>query len=121
MTKKVLIIDDDANSLKIVTPRLKEAGYAVVTASDGEAGLKKVQAEKPDLIILDIAMPEMDGFTFVQELKKVGAFDKTPIIVLTAKDEMQDIFEIEGVKDYIAKPFNTNDLLGRIKKLLKES
>ncbi len=116
--KKVLIIDDEQGLVQLLKARLEANGYEVLTASDGEDGLNLLKSHQPDLIILDVQMPKMDGFTFVQEFKRTSDRKSTPIIVLTAKDKLQDIFKVEGIKDYIVKPFNTSDLLARIKKYI---
>ncbi len=118
MSKKILIIDDEPGILKLLQDRLKVNQYTVVTAQDGEEGLAKINSEQPDLIILDIMMPKMDGFTFVREYKRLSESKIVPIIVLTAKENLQDIFKMEGVKDYLLKPFAAEDLLTRVKKLI---
>ena len=120
MSKKVLIIDDEVNTVKVVTSRLKANQYEVIAANDGEDGLKKLKNERPDLIILDIMMPKIDGYTFLRTIKTDGSLPKIPVIVLTAKDKMKDLFEIEGVKDYVVKPFKPEDLLQKVDKYLKE-
>lgn len=89
-----------------------------MTAADGLEGLKKVKAEKPDLILLDILMPRMDGFTFLLELRKDEKAHNIPVIVLTAKEMMQDLFKMEGISDYLVKPFEAEDLLARVQKYI---
>jgi DNA-binding response OmpR family regulator len=117
MSKKILIVDDDPDLLRMVTMRLEANQYEVITAYDGEEGLEKVKAENPDLIILDIVMPKLDGYSFVQEIKKTE--HKTiPIIILTAKEEMEDIFKMEGISDYIIKPFDPEELALLLRKHL---
>lgn len=121
--KRILVVDDEPELVKALKIRLESARYEVITAHDGEEGIMKAREENPDLIILDIMMPKMDGFTTLKELKKrCKESDKPlpPVIVLTAKEKMQDLFAIEGVKDYVVKPFEHQDLLDRIVKLLKE-
>ena len=119
--KKILIIDDEPDIRDMVSVRLMANGYDVVTASDGEEGLKQVESQKPDLIIVDITMPGIDGYTFVKILKKdIPAARKIPIIVLTGKDRMEDLFKIEGVGDYLVKPYESSQLLEKIKKHLYE-
>jgi DNA-binding response OmpR family regulator len=120
MDKKILIVDDEIDLVKGLAIILESKGYEAVLAYDGEEGIKKVKEESPDLIILDIMMPKMDGYTFVKKIKANKSTKKMPIIILTAKDKMKDLFEIEGIKDYVVKPFKNEDLLGRIEKLLKE-
>ena len=116
--KKILVIDDELGVVQLIKARLEASGYGVISASDGEEGLNLLKDHQPDLIILDIQMPKMDGFTFVREFKRVENIKNTPVIVLTAKEKLQDIFKMEGIKDYVVKPFNTSDLLDRIKKYI---
>ncbi len=118
--KKILIIDDEPDIVKIIQKQFMASHYEVITALDGEEGLEKAEREKPDLIILDIMMPKMDGYTFTRELhtKISSGRVTTPIIVLTAKEKMQDLFEIEGVKEYIVKPFDPAELLEKVKKYI---
>lgn len=118
MSKKILVIDDEPEIVTVLRMRLESQKYSVVAANDGIEGLKKVSEEKPDLIILDILMPRMDGFTFLLELKKVHPDHAVPVIVLTAKEMMSDLFKLEGVHDYVLKPFEADDLLARIRKYI---
>ncbi|MCK5581423.1 MAG: response regulator [Candidatus Omnitrophica bacterium] len=116
---KILVIDDDQVITKMLYIKLTAQGYTVETAKDGEEGLEKYKTFFPDIIILDIFMPKMDGYTFVLEFNRIGNLKETSIIVLTAAEAMQDIFEMEGVNDYIVKPFNTEGLLRKIDKRMK--
>ncbi len=116
MNKKILVIDDEPHIVKVIKSRLEANDYKVITAFNGKEGLVKVQDEDPDIIIVDILMSEMDGYTFVRELKKTPK--KIPVIVLTAKTGMAEIFRIEGIDDYVCKPFETEELLGKIEKHL---
>ena len=116
MSKRILIVDDDQALVKMVEAFLVSHGYSVVTAFDGEEGLAQVKTQRPDLIVLDVQMPKMNGYTFVFELKKIDNAASVPIIVLTAKEGMAEIFKVEGVKEYITKPFQTEALLANIKK-----
>lgn len=118
--KKILVIDDEPDIVNLVKMRLEANNYQVCTASDGEEGLKKAESEKPDLIILDIMMPKKDGYTFLLEAKKKGLIDNTPVITLTARPKMKELFKPEGVKDYILKPFEAQELLEKINKYLEE-
>lgn len=120
MNKKILVVDDEIDLVKGLTIILESKGYEVLSAFDGEEGMKKVEEENPDLIVLDIKMPKMDGYTFVKKIKANKSTEKVPIIILTAKDKMKDLFEIEGIKDYVVKPFKNEDLLGKIENLLEE-
>ena len=116
MSKRVLVIDDEHTIQKLVASRLEASGYQIVAANDGLEGLAKLKSERPDLIVLDIQMPTMDGYTFLIELKKLTEFRNIPVIVLTAKDKMEDLFRLEGVKEYLVKPFQAEDLLIAVKK-----
>jgi len=113
--KKILVIDDDPTLLKMIQPFLESHGFAVTVAFDGEEGIAKLKAEQPDLIVLDVRMPRMNGYAFIFEMKKLGKA-KVPIIVLTAKEGMAEIFKAEGVKEYITKPFKFEVLLSNINK-----
>ena len=117
---KILVIDDDRTLTTLLDSTLAAAGFQVTAASNGIKGLSAYHANTPDVIILDIMMPEMDGFTFVQEFKRLGGdVSATPIIVLSSRDKMQDIFAIEGINDYIVKPFQMEDLLRKIERHLE--
>lgn len=93
----------------------------MVTATDGLDGLERALAIRPDLIITDIMMPGMDGFTFLRKLREKSQLSGIPVIVLTAKDKMEDLFLLEGIKtcDYIVKPFESDLLLSKIAQLLE--
>ena len=124
MKKKILMIDDEEDILTTLSIRLESNGYAVVTARDGLEGLEVCDREKPDLILLDVMMPNMGGFQMLQKLrektKQHGAVRlKPPVIMLTAKGEgVKDLFQMEGITDYIVKPFESKDLLERIGRAL---
>ena len=118
-TKKILVVDDEQQLALAVKIRLQSRGYQVTTASDGRQGLDAVEREVPDLVILDVLMPVMDGYTFLRELNTKVGRGKIPVIVLTARDRMKDLFEVEGIEDYVVKPFDYEDLLLRIDRALK--
>jgi len=118
-TKKILIIDDQEMFVKMVSNRLSHSGFTVVSADNGEKGLAVAKKEKPDLILLDVMMPGMDGYTMLLELKKEESIKNTPIIIVTCKEDMKDLFAAVGVYDYLIKPFDFEVLLMQIKKLLK--
>ena len=119
MAQKILIVDDDPDFKQLLEFDLKRQGYETVLAGDGEEGLAKASKEKPDLILLDIKMPRMDGYTFVRHLKKDPAAASIPLIVLTSYEPMRDMFQMEGVNDYFVKSVDTEGLFERIKKNLK--
>lgn len=116
--KKILVVDDDADFSQLLQFDLKKNGYDVVAAFNGEEGLEKAGAEKPNLIVLDIKMPKMDGYTFVRRLKKDPDMKNIPLIVLTSYEPMKDMFQLEGVNDYFVKSANMEGLLAAIKKNL---
>ena len=116
MSKKILLIDDDEATLKLLKPFLVSKDYSVETAMDGLEGLEKVRAWKPDLIVLDVIMPRMDGYGFLREMKKDLKLRALPIVVLTAREMMRDVFVQEGIKDYVIKPYDPEELLAMIVK-----
>ena len=118
MGKKILVIDDDQLNVKLVKARLESNQYSVVTAFDGDEGLSKISAEKPDLIILDVQMPKMNGYTFMLEFRQMEEFSRIPVIVLTAHEEMQPIFTLKGVRGYLVKPIKFEQLFEKLEVLL---
>ncbi len=115
MGKKILVIDDNLQDQKIIQHHLSQGGFQdVVFATDGEEGIGKVESEKPDLIIVDVLMPKMDGYTFVKSLRKQQLEKQTPVIVLTGREETKDLFELEGITDYITKPYEPKHLLEKV-------
>jgi len=122
MARKILVVDDETELLKAISILLKTSGYEVITAQDGQEGLEKAKSLSPDLIVLDVLMPKMDGYEVCRMLKFDEKYKSIPIIMLTAK--VQDIDKAMGKKvgadDYITKPFETRDLVDKIKKHLAE-
>ena len=114
MSKKVLVVDDEKNIVDIVVFNLIKEGYDAISAYDGEEGLKKVFEEDPDIILLDIMMPKMDGF---EVCKKIREKKDTPIIMLTARaEEVDKVLGLElGADDYVTKPFGVRELMARVK------
>jgi len=121
MGKKILFVDDEEDLLKMVGMRLRAAGYEVLTASNGPEALKLVEMENPDLILLDIMMPEMDGFEVCRKIKELKDRADIPIIFFTAKEAVED--KVKGLKagvaDYVAKSTDSRELLARIEMLLE--
>lgn len=120
--KKILLIDDEKDLVKIVKFRLEANDYEVITACDGQEGLEKARKEKPDLIILDLMLPRMDGYKVCGLLKKDSRFMRIPIIMFTAKaqDEDMKLGGEVGADAYIIKPFEPGALLDKIKELTKQ-
>jgi len=121
MSKKILVVDDEPNIVKMVANRLKVSGYGVITATDGVEGLKKAQEAKPDVILLDILMPKMDGFHTLKKLKENIITKNIPVVMFTAKGQGEDVEKAAelGAVDYIVKPFTPLILFDKIKKALK--
>lgn len=117
---KILIVDDEPELVKAIEIRLKQANYEVLTAYDGLEGLEKAKKEKPDLILLDILMPNIDGYQTLSKLKEDGITKDVPVIMLTSKSQVNDVAEAIGLGavDYIVKPFEPRILLEKIKKEL---
>jgi DNA-binding response OmpR family regulator len=118
---KILVVDDEPDFLAIVAHILKEKGYQVVTAPNGEDGLKAYAEEAPDLVILDGNLPDMDGFEICRRIRSRGPRPKTPILLCTVRSEVAPVAEGlgSGADDYILKPFEVSDLLSRVENALK--
>jgi DNA-binding response OmpR family regulator len=117
---KILVIDDEPAVVELLKYCLEKHGYKAITAKSGAEGLKKANSQKPDLILLDIIMPEMDGFTVLRQLRAENSTCKLPIILLTAKSEINDVFEAEKYRatDYVIKPVELSELLKLLEKYL---
>ncbi|MHB8179063.1 MAG: response regulator transcription factor [Vulcanimicrobiaceae bacterium] len=117
-TKKILVVDDEAAILQTLRFNLERSGYGVVTASDGRSAIAMAQREQPDLVVLDIMLPVMDGIEACKEIRK---FSSVPIIMLTAKDqEIDKVLALElGADDYVTKPFALHEFLARVKARLR--
>ncbi|HEX9062032.1 MAG TPA: response regulator, partial [Clostridia bacterium] len=120
MGKKVLIVDDEKNIVDILRFNLVKEGFETIEAYDGELGYEMAMSEKPDLILLDIMLPKMDGFTVCRKLRQTS---NTPILMLTAREEEVDkVLGLElGADDYITKPFSTRELMARVKANLRRT
>ena len=123
MKQRILVVDDEPEILELVEFNLKQAGYVVTTAADGAEALKKARSQTPSLIVLDVMLPEMDGFEICKALRLETATAKVPIIMLTAKAaEIDRVLGLElGADDYLTKPFSPRELLLRVKKILARS
>lgn len=118
---KILFVDDETDLVTVVTFRLKNAGYEVVTAYDGQEGLDKARSEKPDLIILDLMLPKVNGYKVCKTLKSEDKYKAIPIILFTARAQETDKKMGKEVRAdaYIVKPFEPETLLAKIRELLK--
>lgn len=120
--KKILLVDDQPNFIKMVSLKLEKMGFAVVSAENGRIGVEVAVAENPDLIVMDIMMPEMDGFTACEKINTHNGDRKCPIIFLSAKGQESDKQRATqlGAADFISKPFSPKMLIDRIEELLKD-
>jgi len=118
--KTVLVIDDDATTLRIVEQTLLDAGYNVLTAQDGEQGLKITQDNNPDVIITDVLMPGMDGFMLFKELKRDEETKDKSVLVLTSRENVGDTFRRFGADSFLTKPVDPHRLLSEIEKILNK-
>ncbi len=116
----ILVVDDDARLRDLVRIALERAGYQVLTASDGRMALTHVARQNPDLVVLDIGLPELDGFDVCRKIRRTS---EVPILFLTARDdEIDRILGLElGADDYVTKPFSPRELVARVRAILKRS
>ncbi len=118
MSKKILVVDDEENIVEFLESILKKEEFLVVTAGSGEEALRKFKAESPEMVLLDVMMPDMDGFEVCQQLRSTS---DVPVVMLTARDEdMDKIIGLEmGADDYVVKPFNPKELVARINAIFR--
>ena len=116
---KILVCDDERHIVRLIQVNLERQGWNVVTAYDGKEGLEKVASERPDLLVLDVMMPYMDGFEVLKSIRKDPATEKLPVIMLTAKAQDKDVFEgyHYGADMYLTKPFNPRELVTFVKRI----
>ena len=121
MPKKILAVDDEKHIVRLIQVNLERQGYEVLPAYDGKEALQKVGEERPDLIVLDVMMPYMDGFEVLQNLRRDPTTRDIPVIMLTAKAQDADVFRgwQSGVDCYLTKPFNPMELVSFVKRIFK--
>jgi two-component system alkaline phosphatase synthesis response regulator PhoP/two-component system response regulator VicR len=119
--KRVLVVDDERHIVRLVQVNLERQGYEVLTAYDGVECLEKAKAEKPDLIVLDVMMPRMDGFEALQRLKSDPETNHIPVIMLTARAQDRDVLQgyTYGADLYLTKPFSPLELISLVKRVFE--
>jgi len=115
--KKILVVDDDQDMQKMLRLSIEASGYEFMSVSDGAEMLKAINTKTPDLILLDVMLPNMDGYTALREMRKEDKFKDLPVIVLTGKEQQKvgDLFALEEIAHFVEKPFDSKDLMGKIK------
>ncbi len=123
MSQRILVADDDKQIVRLLQSYLEQAGFQVLTAYDGETTLRTIRQERPDLVILDLMLPDRDGWDITRTLRSDEKFARLPIIMLTARVEDTDkIVGLElGADDYITKPFNPREVIARMRAVLRRS
>jgi len=118
---KILIVDDEPDLVQTLQDRLEMNGYNIIAAGNGKEGLEKAIQEKPDIILLDVIMPIMDGLEMLEALRKNPECKGCAVIMLTARSQRQDIVQAKtcGIEDYIVKPFNLSELIEKIENVLE--
>jgi two-component system, OmpR family, alkaline phosphatase synthesis response regulator PhoP len=120
MPVKILVCDDERHIVRLIQVNLERQGWEVVTAYDGKEGLEKIRSEKPNLVVLDVMMPYMDGFEVLKSLRREPETEQLPVIMLTAKAQDKDVFEgyHYGADMYLTKPFNPMELVTFVKRII---
>lgn len=120
---KILVVDDSITVREIIRRVMEEEGYEVITSADGRDALRRVETEHPDLILLDIVLPEFDGFEICRRIKSVDMFRHIPVVLVTGRSQLIDEQEMKaiGAVDYILKPIDPMMILGKVEQLLKQA
>lgn len=121
-SEKILVVDDEPYIVEVIEINLLKAGYKVITAYDGEEALKKVEQEKPDLVVCDVNMPKLDGFEVLKRLKSNMATRYLPVVMLTARSSDEDVFKGWHFKadQYLTKPFNPQQVVVVVNNIFKD-
>lgn len=121
--KRVLVVEDDPDIVELLRYNLQKEGFGVAASEDGEAGLKALRSETPDVLILDLMLPKLSGLEVCKEVRRDSALEKVPIIMLTARGEESDrVIGLElGADDYVTKPFSIREMVARVKALLRRT
>ncbi|GIV03309.1 MAG: response regulator [Armatimonadetes bacterium] len=121
MATRILVCDDERSIVRLIQVNLERQGWEVITAYDGKEGLEKILKEKPDVVVLDVMMPYMDGFEVLKNLRREPDTQNIPVVMLTAKAQDKDVFEgyHYGADVYLTKPFNPMELVTFIKRILQ--
>jgi len=122
MAKKIVLAEDEPQIARLVEFKLKKEGYQVVWKENGKEALEAIKADRPDLILLDVMMPVMDGYEVLRQIKEDENLRNIPVIMLTARAQERDVVKgiDSGVEDYITKPFHPAELLARVKRILRK-
>jgi DNA-binding response OmpR family regulator len=117
---KVLIVDDEPNNVDFLEQALEDSGYQLITATNGQEALNKIQSEQPDLVLLDLAMPIMDGFAVLAEVKADQVLRDIPVIIISAEHDSKSVVKgiKQGAEDYLTKPVNADILVKKVKEYL---
>lgn len=119
--KKILVIDDEEYLVKLLKSRLLIHRFEVITAAGSKEGLERVAQEKPDLIVVDVLMPEMNGAEFVKKIRETYSSDQIPVIVISAQPDTKSLFSNSDISAFVNKPFQAEDFIHEIKKALQRS
>jgi len=119
--KRILIVDDEEDIQKLLKIRLEQEGFIVLVAGDGKEGIRLAELEMPDLIILDIMMPNIDGYSCLKEIRRIQKTKNMPILMMSGKEEekVRDLFAFQKISGYIEKPFELDNLIAKAKEALK--
>ena len=114
MSKSILVVDDESIVAEISKRKLEDYGYEVFTAGNGNEAFQSLKSQIPDLIVLDVQMPQMNGYTFMMEKIKIPEYVDIPVIVLTAYNDMEPLLKRHGVRAYLLKPLKLQDLVDKV-------